>query len=248
MIEPINLSPSFLSVVFDKGFDYAVAQKLGMIDKLPTQAMDNGRLIHAMIAEALGNEPAKYAVSPYDSYRTKEAREWRDSQPDDTLIVSQDTIDTYSGIVNRILAHPRIKPLLQGNVETEKIYIKEENGFTVKGILDLVVTGESTIIVDWKFVSSQIFDDFGRKSLYSNYDLQAAVYDYLSNAANIYFCAIENEMPYRIKLFHCDSSYLESGADKFDKAVKIVKEAKWRSPNFDIDDVPELMSWNNFNG
>ena len=86
-MKPINLSPSFLSKLYNKGYDYAVGEKLGLIKK-DTKSMSDGRLIHSLIAERLGGEQTKIAITPFDSFRTKEAREWRDSQPDDTQFVS----------------------------------------------------------------------------------------------------------------------------------------------------------------
>lgn len=248
-MKALNLSPSFLIQVYDKGYDYAVAQKLGLIEKLPTAAMEEGKIIHALISEALGGEPSKIAISPYDAFRTNEAKAWRDSQPDDTAIVKENDMERYRTIVDRVLSHPRLIKYLSMASMTEKVTEKQVNGFNVKGILDLIASdNESKTIIDWKYVSSQVFDSFEKKALYQHYDLQAAIYDFLEEPTNVYFVAIENETPHRIKLFHCDSSFLESGAEKFDKAFKIVEKEKWREPNFNIDEVGELVSWNHYNG
>ena len=248
-MKPLNLSPSFLIQVYEKGYDYAVAQKLDLIPKLPTNAMQEGKLIHAMIAERLGGEVAQIAVSPFDAFRTKEAKEWRDRQPDDTVIVKEADMVKFKTIVDRVLNHPRLTKYFEMAAMTEKITEKQVNGFNVKGILDLIASdNESKTVIDWKFVSSQVFDSFEKKALYMHYDLQAAVYDFLEEPTNVYFVTIENEAPHRIKLFHCDQSFLESGAEKFNKAFKILEKEKWRQPTFDIDEVGELISWNHYNG
>lgn len=241
-IKPINLSPSFLSTVIGKGYDYAVAQKLDMIPRLPTAAMQNGKLLHALISERLGVKTDEWVASPYDSFRTKEAKEWRDSQPDNVMIVKEETVELYQKIAERVINHPSVKPLLEG-VKPEQIIEKQVNGFNVKGILDALTTHNGTTVIDWKFVSSRNFDNFTKEALYSNYDLQAAVYDFLVDATHVYFVAIENEVPHRIKVFYCDPSFLESGADKFDRAFSIVKEADWREPTFDIKETGELLAW-----
>lgn len=248
-MKQINLSPSFLSKIYQKGYDYAVGEKLGLFPKKDTDAMSDGRLIHSLISERLGGEKAKIAVSEFDSFRTKEAKAWRDSQPDDVIIVKPEKLEQINKIVDRVLNHPRFKPFLEVPCATELVVEKEINGHNVKGVLDVVSTdNEATNIIDWKFVSSIIFDAFDKKALYMHYDLQAAVYDFLKDATNVYFGVIENEAPHRIKLFHCDSTFLESGANKFNKAFKILEEAKGREPNFDIDEIGELMSWENYNG
>lgn len=242
----INLSPSFLIKVVDKGYDYAVAEKLGLIQK-DTKAMGEGRLIHALIAERLGGEKAKIAISPYDTFRTNEARAWRDSQPDDTEIVKEKDMERFNAIVDRVINHEKIKPFLE-DCEPEKTITKEVNGFTVKGILDVLSKHNGGTWIDWKFVSSQVFDSFEKKALYQHYDLQSAVYDFLTQVPHGYFVSIESEAPYRIKMFHVDTSFLDSGAEKFDKAFNILKKANWRPVSFDIQEVGELVSWENYNG
>lgn len=245
----INLSPSFLTKVYDKGYDYAVGGKLGLFPKADTGAMSDGRIIHALISEKLGGEQAKVVVSPYDSFRTNEAKEWRDSQPDDTAIVSEEKLENFNKIVERVINHPRIKNFLELPCASELIVEKEVNGNNVKGILDVVADdNESKTVIDWKFVSSQVFDSFEKKALHMHYDLQGAIYDFLVEPTNVYFGLIESEAPHRIKLMHCDSTFLESGAYKFDKVFKIIKEANWREPNFDINEIGTLMSWENLNG
>jgi hypothetical protein len=217
-MKPINLSPTFLIKVYDRGYDYSVGEKMGLFPKKDTDAMRDGRLLHGLIAERLGGEKPKIAIFTFDSFRTKEAREWRDLQPDDTIIPCA----------------------------TELLVEKNINGYNVKGFIDLVSSdNESKTVIDWKFVSGQVFDAFGKKALHMHYDLQAAVYDFLVEPTNIYFGVIENESPHRIKLLHCDQSFLDSGATKFNKSFKILSEAKWREPNFNINEIEELMSWEN---
>ena len=245
-INPINLSPSFLAKVLSNGYDYAVGEKLGMFGK-DTAAMSDGRLLHAIIAEKLGGEPAKIAISPYASFRTNEAKAWRDSQPDDTAIVSEAKMEQFNAIAERAINHPKIAPYLKDCKPEVKIE-KEVNGYNVKGILDVISSHNGKTVIDWKFVSTQVFDSFDKKALYQNYDLQSSVYDFLTDATHVLFAVIENEAPHRIKLWNCDSSFLESGADKFNKSFKIVQEAKWREPQFDILEVDDLMSWNNYVG
>lgn len=247
-MQPINLSPSFLMKVYDKGYDYAVGEKLGLFPKADTGAMQDGRLMHSLIAEGLGGEKAKIAVSPYDSFRTNESKAWRDNQPDDTFIVSETKLETLNKIVDRVMNHPRLTEFLTVPCATELTVEKQVNGYNVKGVIDVISDdNEAKNVIDWKFVSSQVFDTFEKKALHMHYDLQSAVYDFLVEPTNVYFVTIENEAPHRIKLFHCDSSFLTSGATKFDKAFKILSEAKWREPNFDINDIGTLMSWENIN-
>jgi len=245
-MKAINISPSFLMRVYSKGYDYAVGEKLGLFKK-DTQPMSDGRLMHELLSAALGGEPAKFAISPYDSFRTNAAKEWRDSQPDNIVITTQEKIDALNKIVERVINHENIKPMLDG-CKTEQTINKEVNGLNVKGIVDVISPYNGGTWIDWKFVASQVFDSFDKKALYMNYDIQSACYDFLTEVPHGYFVTIENEAPHRIKLFHCDTTFLDSGANKFDKAFKVLDKEKWREPNFDIKEVGELMSWENYAG
>lgn len=241
-VDNINLSPSFLSKVLSKGYDYAVAEKMGFIIQ-ETPSMNAGKVIHSMLSGKYGGKEDKIVISPYNNFRTKESQNWRDSQ--EAIIISKKDSVLYENIVERVVNHPEVKKILDGaEVKAEEKVTKEVNGFNVKGILDIVaIKNNVKDIIDWKFVSSQVFDDFGRKALWQHYDLQAGVYDFLTDATHVYFVAIENQAPYRIKVLHCDPSFMESGADKFSKALTILKKENWRYPSFDIQGVDDLVAW-----
>lgn len=243
-IEPINLSPSFLSRLLLKGYDYATAEKLGLIQK-ETATMNAGKVMHSFLSGAFGGKQDDIAISPYDDFRTKEAREWRDAVPDNILIIKQKEADLYAELTERVKNHPEIKKILDGaKVEAEKTVERKVKDYNVKGVLDIVVTKTDIIdVIDWKFVGTQVFDDFAKKALYMHYDLQASVYDFLTNATHIYFVTIENEAPYRIKVWHCSPDMLEGGAIKFDKALQVIKKQAWRKPTFDITGVEDIKAW-----
>ena len=44
-------------------------------------------------------------------------------------------------------------------------------------------------------------------------------------------------------MFHCDITFLEDGANKFDKAFKILEKENWRDVSFDIQEVDDLIGW-----
>lgn len=62
--------------IYRKGIDYAVALKLGVIEKPTSRALGLGTLVHAYL---LGGKQ-EFVVKQYSDYRSKEAREWRDAQ------------------------------------------------------------------------------------------------------------------------------------------------------------------------
>lgn len=243
-IQPINLSPSFLSRLLAKGYDYAVGEKLGLVQK-ETATMNAGKVMHSFLSGAFGGKIDDIAISPYDDFRSKEAREWRDSQPDKVLIIKQKEADLYDELTKRVRNHPEIARILKGaKIEAEKTVERKVKEHNVKGVLDIVATKPDMVdVIDWKFVGSQVFDDFARKALYMHYDMQASVYDFLTDATHIYFVTIENEAPYRIKVWHCSLDMLEGGAGKFDKALQVIKKEQWRRPTFDIAGVEDIKGW-----
>ena len=73
------------------------------------------------------------------------------------------------------------------------------------------------------------------------YEATNELYDFLTEVPHGYFVAIENEAPHRIKMFHCDTTFLEDGANKFDKAFKTLEKENWRDVSFDIQEVDDLI-------
>ena len=71
-----HFSYSMAKNIYRKVIDYAVALKLGVIEKPTSRALDLGTLVHAHL---LGGKQ-EFVVKQYSDYRSKEAREWRDAQ------------------------------------------------------------------------------------------------------------------------------------------------------------------------
>ena len=250
-IEPINLSPSFLGRVLSKGYDYAVAEKLELFSKKDTSAMSEGKALHAYIAKSLGGVNSELVLCPYSDFRKKEAREWRDLQDKDAVIVMPDKVAVYEDIVQRLLQIDLIRDKYK-TAKYEDVIVQKYGDLNVKGVLDFYARKSSkdeddkTIVIDWKYVSSQSFDDFGKKATYMHYDLQAYIYRQLVGADDVYFCTIENEAPYRIKLWSTDMLFLQNGEYKFDNVLKIIQGSRWRYPSFNIPEVGTLTSYYNY--
>mgnify|MGYP005812798979 CR=1 FL=1 len=94
----------------------------------PAQAL--GALIHAFV---LGQEPPAI-VSPYDDFRTKEAREWRDSQV--LEVVKADVWDLAVNVAAAILDHPAAAKILAAPGKSEVAVSGEHRGYALKGRID----------------------------------------------------------------------------------------------------------------
>ena len=73
----------------------------------PTPAMALGTAFHALVLE--GIEPT---VSPFDSFRTKEAREWRDANPQALTVEDAERV---LAMRDAVLAHPDAAHILEAD-------------------------------------------------------------------------------------------------------------------------------------
>lgn len=131
-------SYSSAKLIYRKGIDYAVAERLGIIKKTYGKAVDIGQLAHAHL---LGGEQ-EFVVNPYPDFRTKEAREWRDSQ---TLpIISEEEFEAITTVVDRIKSHPLANELIFGKGTRREIELKAKiEGKDWVGRADVVKVGEN---------------------------------------------------------------------------------------------------------
>lgn len=131
-------SYSSAKLIYRKGIDYAVAERLGIIKKTYGKAVDIGQLAHAHL---LGGEQ-EFVVNPYPDFRTKEAREWRDSQ---TLpIISEEEFKVITTIVDRIKSHSLANELIFGKGTKREVELKAKiEGKDWVGRADVVKVGEN---------------------------------------------------------------------------------------------------------
>lgn len=240
-------SYSQMKKILDSGIDYAVASKRGMLPEPKSQAIDLGQLAHMLM---LGGAD-QFALSEWPDYRSKAAREWRDSQEEQgKIVISKSQWDAVEQIVKNIEEHPRYKEYLG---KGKKAYHELElyamsDGVKLRGKADYLKKTEhgGLIITDLKTTAQ--FDDWHRKAMYRHYDLQAAVYTFIGAAAtkskpeltNYYFCVAETVAPYRVQFMHASLEFLDSGERKLRKCIDAINEFGDREPTFLIDEVKEL--------
>lgn len=240
-------SYSQMKVILDSGIDYAVANKKGLLPKPKSPAIDLGQLAHMMI---LGGSD-QFALSEWPDYRSKAAREWRDSQEEQgKIVISQSQWKDIEHIVANIEAHPHFKEYLGRGEQAfhELELFAEAGGVKLRGKADYMhkLPDGALIITDLKTTAQ--FDGWARKAYYSHYDLQAAVYTLIGSAAthskpeltNYYFCVAETIPPYRVQFMHTSLEFLESGERKLRKCIDAINEFGDREPNFLLEEVKEL--------
>ncbi len=247
-------SQSQMKNILDHGIDYAIAMKRGLLPEPQSRSIDLGQLAHMFV---LGGDPEIFALSPYNDFRTKEARNWKAEQLEaGKHIVDKNQYEDIHKIVDNIEAHPMSKELLRGeNVKHEQEMFGQVGGVKVRGKADAVLKdGNSLIITDIKTTAK--FDRFdpAKDKYYPmnlHYDLQAAMYCLLGAGAfqvnpayvNSYFCVAETVVPFRVQYYHCSLEFLEHGEKKLSDCIDRIKEFGDKEPNFLIEEVGELGDW-----
>lgn len=151
------------------------------LKKEPTAAMQWGSLIDCLTTtpELLSES---IAISPHDSYRTKEAREWRDAQFAAKLILA-----TKEDVE---LAKQAAKMLTETCKESADIFAKSKSQVIIagrvldvkcKGLVDLAPEGED-FLADLKTVNDFSAEGFAKAVSNFGYHVQAGMYLNLWNA------------------------------------------------------------------
>lgn len=132
--------------------------------------MDFGSIVHAL---ALG-KGARYAIAPYDDYRTKEAREWRDTTIAAGIVPIKADKHAEAEAVAKSAQAALDRLLGQGGYQTEVPFYWQEDGTWCGGMLD-VWCEELLLAVDIK-VTGSLGAGAASGMVRYGWDLQAAWY------------------------------------------------------------------------
>ncbi len=146
-----------------------------------TAAMRWGSLIDCLTTTP-ELEGSDIAVSPFDSFRTKEAQNWQAAQE-----AEKKTIVTSGELAK---AREAVKMLTETCKASADIFAKSKSqvivagcvlGVKVKGLVDLAPAGED-FLADLKTVSAFSLDGFAKQTANFGYHVQAGIYLNLWNA------------------------------------------------------------------
>lgn len=180
----------------------------------PSPAMSLGSLFHqAMEIGYLDVEPC-----PFDDFRTKAAREWRDNHVGP--IYTQKDIDTANCMMESVKrSAPYIWDLARhpDGVREKEVFNDDKK---LKCKEDLFLDG---IIYDWKSCKAITPYDIRRACDFFHYDLQAAHYlETDVEAENFIFVFVQSEAPFEVVIVP-GGSILERGRKKWEIAFKRYK-------------------------
>lgn len=243
-----HLSYSTAKKIYRKGIDYALGTKLGLIEESFGEEMELGNIIHSLALE----DQTTWVISPYDSFRTNDAKAWKAEQ--ELPILTTDKLARVEKTTQAILAHPLAKELI-ATCGIEKEIKATINGIDFHGRADGISEDRKTIF-DLKTTAQ--FDMFKYQVFKMDYDLQAAIYSLFGNDAKFYFVVAETVAPYRVQIFGTAQEFIEGGNVKLQKAIEAFQGFRQRPGandleriNFNVgetenlDKVEELGDWSN---
>lgn len=206
-------------------------------EKETSDAMAIGSLLDHKI---LGT-PYLWTTSPYDDYRTKDARAWRDDQEARNVTVfKQEQLETVNKMVEAVRAHPVASRLFAEAGRAQVGIFGEFESCERKGLIDWL-PNSTPVIVDLKKTRDASRHGFRRQMGQLRYDVQAAYYrdlyrDITGETRAWQWVCVEDQAPYAVAVY-------QLGAASLDKA-----SATWQSWIRQWIACEDTDSWPGYNG
>ena len=192
---------------------------------------DVGTLGHALILE--NSIENVIALVPYDSYRTKAAREAKAEAYANGLIPVNETeattmLDPLYAIRDEVMGHPIAGPLLTGG-HPEVSLFWEQNGVSCKGRLDYWRPDQG-IAVDLKLLRSSAPNDVRKQISDLGYYLQRVHYQngvqqLTGFRPSWYWITVAKEPPYSVSVHTMDPATDDAAHMRIDYALGRYKQA-----------------------
>ncbi len=227
-------------------------------EKEPTEAMAIGSLLDHKV---LGT-PYLWTTSPFDDFRTKEARAWRDEQAERGVTVfKQDAIETVERMVESVRKHPvasrlfaepgRAQVGMFGGFETgkdEAIECLKVNCCERKGLIDWL-PAKTPVIVDLKKTRDASRAGFRRQIGQLRYDVQAAYYrdlyrDITGESRAFQWVCVEDQAPYAVAVYQLDTESLDKASATWQSWIRqwMVCEDTEDWPGYNGDETQIIQS------
>lgn len=230
-------------------------------EKEPTEAMAIGSLLDHKV---LGT-PYLWTTSPFDDFRTKEARAWRDEQAERGVTVfKQDAIETVERMVESVRKHPvasrlfaepgRAQVGMFGDFETgkdEAIECLKVNCCERKGLIDWL-PNTTPVIVDLKKTRDASRAGFRRQIGQLRYDVQAAYYrdlyrDITGETRAFQWVCVEDQAPYAVAVYQLDTESLDKASATWKSWIRqwmVCEDTdSWPGYNGDSTQIIQSPTW-----
>ena len=194
-----------------------------------TDAMNEGTALHEIIQNK-GQLSSKFAISPFDSFRTKDAKIWKAEQAGENKIVISSEIhnhltSTYSQFIK--FASPSIKEIIE-NGEPEVELFSTEGDFPLKGIADMLLIKDNCATrLEIKSIAD--ITRANRDATDRCYDIQSSIYNQILrqkyDEVNSITLFIEKRPPYDHIILRETEEYEAVGQKKLELCLENYNDA-----------------------
>lgn len=197
-----------------------------------TTAFLFGRAAHKYMLE-IDEFYDEFAIDPKIDKRTKAGKEEYATFLDENIGKDIITADQFKQIneMREVLYNTKfVSKLLQGDKELSFFAKDSITGLPIKCRPDCITTvGDSNILIDYKTTDDARTDEFMKKSIKLNYDLQMAYYkDILEQVTGkeykVVIIAQEKKKPYLVNVLELSDSYIRSGRDLYREMLATYKK------------------------
>ena len=214
-------------------------------EKEPTEAMNIGSLLDHKV---LGT-PYLWTTSPFDDFRTKEARAWRDEQSERGVTVfKHDAIETVTKMVESVRKHPVASRLLSEPGRAQVGMFGEFESCERKGLIDWL-PNTTPVIVDLKKTRDASRAGFRRQIGQLRYDVQAAYYrdlyrDITGETRAFQWVCVEDQAPYAVAVYQLDTESLDKASATWQSWIRqwMVCEDTEYWPGYNGDEAQIIQS------
>lgn len=180
-----------------------------------TKCMEEGLIFHSLMEHGSLEDNPDIIFSPFDAFRSKEAKEWRAAQSQ--LVVKEHEVAHYV----------EMKEVIENKARALGISLEGDSEVTVTNDKYKVRIDRLTdkYLIDWKKCQSAHPRAVSRQIDQMNYDMQAALYsDVYSGEAggwkDFIFIFIEAKAPYNCTFVSMSEEALTVGRQKIQSALK----------------------------
>jgi len=213
-------------------------------EKPENKAFDFGKAAHHLLLEGAAGFAERFAVSPFENFRSKEAQAWRDRMIEFRKpIVTNDDLVTIERMRDSLAKHPVIKGgIFDGHVELSML--ARFGNVWLRARPDVVPRHEGDF-ADLKTTTSIAFEDLERAIYNHGYYVQAAVVRMVARAVmgegfnfnGFAFVFVEKAPPYDVRIVQLKPEAIDLGERQARQALRdferCIERMEWPSEEGD---------------
>lgn len=196
--------------------------------KKQTAAMKGGSLFDCLLTEPEKFE-TRYALNPFDSFKSKAAQNWRDEmEAAGVSVIGTDALQAAQDQIAAVYGHPDAFFLIRKSRKQIAFRHKTKHSFWSKGLIDLLPEDPEDGLIDLKTCESSALES--RRSLQRHiynwqYHIQAGAYtegySFASGEerARFRFIFVTSKAPYRVAVVELPFAAVMLGADQYRSGV-----------------------------